>query len=195
MTTSMPMIKINDFDRKTFLKLILLSLVLNLVWDVIATLLERLNGRDKGFISGLGYLIVYGLTFFLCMEKARQTVSALAALIFSFIGIYLISSFLIFPVIVNIDHLFNSDIIGLAASTLFSSILIVVLVSRYFSIQFKFLTGAFTFIAALITTVIVSKIIKGPDYFDLKVFQSLSIFYTAWQVVTTTTIALGVAIK
>jgi len=187
------MIAINNFERKTFFSLIFFSLILNLTWGMIATQLEIMHGRDKGFISGFGYLIVYGLTFFLCIDKIRQTFSTFLALTLSFIVTFLISSFVIVPIFINFDTLLYHDIIGVFASTLFSTVLIVIIVSKYFPIKFKFLTGMITFIVATMTTLIFFTI-KNPDYYD-RIFQPMSIFYTVWQVLTTTTLALGIAIK
>lgn len=187
------MIAIKNFQRKTFLNLIFFSLILNLTWGLIATQLEIIHGRDKGFISGLGYLIVYGLTFFLCIEKARQTFNTFLALTLSFIGTFLISSFVIVPIFINFDTLLYHDIIGVFASDLFSTVLIVIIVSKYFPIKFKFLTGVITFIVAVVTTLVLSTV-KNIDYYD-QIFQPMSIFYSVWQLVTTTTLALGIAMK
>lgn len=189
------MITITSFNKKLFLKLVLISLILNLIWGLIATRLEIWHGRDKGFISGTGYLVVYGLTFFLVIDKSRRKATDLLALVFCFIATFVVSSFVVGPLATKLDYAVGSSFIAIAINTLFSAVLIVIIISRYFDITFKVLTGAATFIVALVVTLVVGDIIKKPQYFDLKVFNAISIFYTTWQVLTTTTLALGIAIK
>lgn len=183
------------FDKKIFIRLVTISILLNIIWGLIATQIELLYDRDKGFVTGLGYIIAYGTTFFLCLENERRTTFNYLTLVGIFIGIFLASSFIIGPAMTYFDYKFGSNIIALIVSTIFSATLIVIIVSRYFSIRFKALTGIAVFIGASIVTVTLPEILKQPEYFDLKIFQSQSIFYSAWQILTTGLVAIGIGLK
>jgi len=189
------MITIHAFDRKLFLKVLLLSVLLNISWGFIATQIELLRDRDRGLIPISGYLAMYSLTFFLCFDKQKRTVYEFIKIVAQFSATFLISSFILLPLMSAIDHSFNTTFIATTINTLFSAVLILLIVSLTIEIKFKVLTGIAIFVVALLTTLLLPRLLSDRDYYDSIGFQSLCIIFSTWQILTSICLGLGMAIK
>lgn len=181
------------FNKKTFSRIAFTALVWNISWTLISPLLEELRDSDHGFITGLGFLLIYGIPFYVVIPKEKRSALPYLGLTLSTILVFLISSFVIVPLFIQHTTTLN-DALAVICSSLFSAICLVLIVHQLHRIQFLILTMSATFICAVVVTAFMAfSIIDKFVNTGFEIF-TMATFYATWQILTTIMIALGVSI-
>lgn len=178
------------FDRKMFYRILVWAVVLNTIWMVISPKLDQLRERDPGFVTGLGFLLIYGVPFYIAVPKERRKIELLIVLTFPVLVIFFISSFVIVPLFLIPETEFS-----FVCSSLFSAICLTLIINRIHSIIFLKLTMFLTFISGISVVALMAYIgIDALDNIYFKTFQ-VSVSFALWQILTTMAIALGISIS
>lgn len=184
------------FDKRSFLKLLTVSLIVNILWAFASTQLELLTYDDKGFITSVGFLIIYPLPFFILLSKTKRTFYTWLMLTMSTIVIFLISTFVIPMFGISIESKILQTLFLLFISV-FSASLITFNVGRYFLIEFKKLTIVITSLLAFLVT-IVFFLLSLPDKLEdnyFNVLSPLSAGFAIWQILTSAGVAIGITLQ
>ena len=191
-------------NKRIFYTLSLRSLILNLGWAFIGSLIytttrdaDRLGITQNAdayaaLLQGLGFIIIYGLTFFLSMAKRKKTVSNFVVLTIIFGGIFFISSIIV-PITFNSIESDYGDYIGALLSSLVAAISIVTVIRNFFEVRRRIFTIALTTIAAFCVTIIFIMYMSViADYTYEGLINPLAIGYGLWQSVTTIAVAQSI---
>jgi hypothetical protein len=184
------------FDRRKFWTIIGLSMILNILWAIASTKIELLVGRDKGFVTGVGFLLLYSLPFFTVLPRNRQTISVAVGLTLVMFSIFCIASFVIPSLFINLSSGKYWDLIAAILSSLFSTFFVVKAVHRVHPIIFIKTTIVCTFILASSVTIIFI-LFPGFNFSEnqtIPLISSLALGYMSWQLITTAAIGIGVSL-
>ncbi len=185
---SIEIIKINEliFDRKQFLTIVSIVFISNLIHGLFCLIF---------FNSFLVFSpIVLGVTYAISIwSKLKKPVLNLIIIATLFALTWFVSSFIIRAMFKIQFSPYSSwrDYIGYIkdiASSIFSSIAIVLIINHFSSIHFKFLTILFTSIFAVASLLVYSSIRHNDEYSFLNI-------YFIWQTFTSIPIALGLTLK
>lgn len=83
------------FAVKPFVTTILLFVVLNTVWTYFSVLTDRFTERDKGLVTGLGYLVIFASAIYFGRKPAFW--GKWFVLVFCMIALFLLSTFILGP--------------------------------------------------------------------------------------------------
>jgi hypothetical protein len=182
------------FDRKMFYRILVWAVVLNTIWMVVSPKLEQLREMDRGFVTGLGFLLIYGLPFYIAVPRDRRKIELLIVLTFPVLLIFFISSFVIVPLFLTPETTLKL-IFAFVCSSLFSAVCLTLIINRIHRIFFLKLTMFLAFISGISVVALISLI--GWDAFDNIYFKtfSVSVSFASWQILTTMAIALGISIS
>lgn len=81
------------FDKKTFLKTILIFIILMAIWTALSIKTDDFTKHDKGFVTGLGYLMVFSISFHFGQKK--KPVKSFFYLMLSILALYCFSTFIL----------------------------------------------------------------------------------------------------
>src|SRR5690349_15045000 len=127
-----------------FLKMVGLCILLNLGWALTSPQVESLRDKDRGFATGLGFLVVYGWCFYLFLRLEKLNISNLSLLTSAMICIFLFSSFVIVHIFINMNFEMKDHVDAICRS-LFSAVCIVFVLRKFYDIHFPLLIIALTF--------------------------------------------------
>jgi hypothetical protein len=171
-----------------FLKrLLLTSATLNICWAFIGTQIGRLFQKDfGGIIIGLGFLIIYSLTYYFSFDKSKKTIHNLFILTATIIVIFLTASFI--PPFLFTNGSTDLSIIGFfVCSSIIAFVCIVAILGHYIEIGNKTSTIV---VGSIVTALIAYVVAKyAPEHIDNesynKVVNPLAVGFCVWQVLTT----------
>jgi hypothetical protein len=189
---------ISHWDKPFFAKFFLRSLFLNVCWTFIGTQIGRLLPKDTGnLLIGLGFLIIYSVTFFYSFDKAKRTKHTFLMLTLAFFSIFLAATFIVPMFFVNAETNF-SVYLFLFFSTLVAIISIVLIVGHYTFIKNKWLTIGIATTAAFLGTSIFFAITTS-EHFDIlsinNILNPLAIGFCVWQILTAGIIGQSLAYR
>jgi hypothetical protein len=177
-----------SFNRLLFLRLLILSLLLNIGWGAAATWIGKL--RDATLVTELGFALVFSLTFFLCLERGKRRFRVLFFLTVLVIAIDGLSFWLVFPAVANPT---DNVVAAYLLSALFSSFLFVGVIGRFFPIRFKRQTGALLFIVLALLLVPADHYFRQLNFLHPPLFDPLSVCLAGGQIASSIILGLGIA--
>ena len=178
--------KILRFNKRHFFQTILIFLTLTVTWSFICVQTDEFTGNDKGLISGLGYLVLFSVSFYF-----GQPVRPFRILIYltgSIIISFLISSFVLGALLGNL-----SLTIYAVVNSIFTAIVLTFILNKIYSVHFKGLTIILTIIFNLAAYLFMSTL--GDDVFrnfDLRPGLSMFIIFQFMAIIPLT---LGLTIE
>jgi hypothetical protein len=176
------------FNNKSFLRTIVLFCFLNLIWTFLCIKTDEFTNIDKGLITGLGFLLLFSISFY--FGQPLQNATTLLLLSLSFILTFLIASFIIGAAV---QRAIESILIYSICNSLFTSVVLTMLLNKFYGIQFKTGTIILTFICALSSYYLM-------DRFDKKLYLNYNIhprmtMFLLFQGLTIIPLTLGLTIK
>ena len=140
------------FNKKAFFKTIIVFLTLSTAWTILCIVTNEFTNRDKGFITGLGFLLLLPTAIYFGQDlKGLLVLSSLALLtIVTFlIGSYVLGS------IVGLTT--NSMVIYSIVNSFFVSITLTIFLNKIVGIELKTLTIGLTFFFLLLAYYLTDK--------------------------------------
>jgi hypothetical protein len=179
-----------SFNRSLFLRLLLLSLSLNIGWGAAETGIDKWQHTGAGLVTELGFALAFSLTFFWCLDPARRTLRALLSLIVLTIATDALSFWLVFPAVANPT---DNIVAAYLVSALFSSLLFVGIIGRFFPIRFKRQTGVLLFIVLALLLIPADHYFRHINFFDPPLVDPLSVCLAVGQIASSIVLGLGIA--
>ena len=140
------------FNKKAFFKTIIVFLTFSTAWTILCIVTNEFTNRDKGFITGLGFLLLLPTAIYFGQDlKGLLVLSSLALLtIVTFlIGSYVLGS------IVGLTT--NSMVIYSIVNSFFVSITLTIFLNKIVGIELKTLTIGLTFFFLLLAYYLTDK--------------------------------------
>lgn len=156
------------FDKKVFITTISVFIILSIVWTGLCIVTDEFTESDKGFISGLGFLLLFAAS--LALGQRRKSISFF--MIFSGITIltFVVGSFGLVPLMAS----FQSSMIPYAiANAVFVAITMTFFVNKFIVITYKKETR----IAIFLMLVLSYWIIDGIDGFFIRAIIYSPVFF------------------
>lgn len=188
-------------NRKYYYRLVLSSLVLNLLWAFLSTQVEYFFSPDRenpeGLITGSGFILCYALTFFLFIPRSERTVATYLVLTLTFGAAFLMATFVVPMFFIN-SSIVHKEYIFFFFSSLLASVTITSVVGQYFAMKNKFLTIVATTIIAFIATLLFFLFLpidKLEESNFKRMVHPIAMSYCIWQVLTTITVGQSIIFK
>ena len=134
------------FDKKVFITTITIFIVLSIAWTVLCILTDEFTKRDKGFISGLGFLLLFAAS--LSLGQPKKSISNF--MVFSGITIltFVVGSFGLGPLMAS----FQSSMVPYAiANAIFVAITMTFFVNKFIAIEYKTETRIVIFLMLILS--------------------------------------------
>jgi hypothetical protein len=138
-----------QFDLKSFIKTILIFVVLSVVWTYFSVITDRFTKNDKGMLTGLGYLVIFASSIYFG-RKLKFFDYWLMLILFTVI-IFCLSSFVFLPGLFFL--VLDADVAGWIIYTIGNSIFVAwaltLVLQKFYGLQNRKLTMIITAISAL----------------------------------------------
>lgn len=176
------------FNKTLFIRTMVSFLAMTTLWTVLCIVTNEFTNRDKGFLTGLGFLVI--LSASICIgQKIRNLLSFISLTLFMII-LFLISSFVLGPLI---GLTVNSMIVYAIANSLFVSFATTMVLNKIAAIAFKGMTMILTFFLLLIAYFTFDGI-NHKLYIDYDFHPRLTMF-NVFQLFLVIPLALGMNLK
>ncbi len=174
------------FNTKILFRTIVVYLILTFVWTALCINYDEFADNDKGLYSGLGYLILFGISIGQNFDHLGKLLFFTILSIFTF----LISSFAIGPLV---GFTINSMILYAIINSGFVAAVMVYTVDKLMEIQFKKVTFILTFTLLLLAYFLISNT-QDYLYMDYDLHPRISMFII-FQFALITSLSIGLSIK
>jgi hypothetical protein len=178
------------FNRSLFLRLLLFSLLLNIGWGAAATGIDKWQHTGTGLVTELGFAVAFSLTFFWCLDPGKRTLRAIFSLTVLTIATDALSFWLVFPAVANPT---DNIVAAYLVSAVFSSLLFVGIIGRFFPIRFKRQTAVLLFIVLALLLIPADHYIRQLNFLDPLFVDPLSVCLVVGQIVSSIVLGLGIA--
>ncbi len=139
-----------SFNRKYFIRTVSIFLTLTISWTTLCIVLDEFTNKDKGLITGLGYLLLLSISIYFGQGLKRFVLFCYLAIIT--IVTFLVGSFVLGPLIGLAS---DSMVLYSIVNSIFVSIVMTVFVSKIVRIEFKVQTILLTCLLLLIAYFII----------------------------------------
>lgn len=123
------------FRKILFVKTNAIFLALTILWTAVCTITVDFTNRDKGFVEGLGFLILFAFSIYLGQTIKR--LKFLGSLVMLTIATFLTASFTIAPLV---GLTTNAMLLYSIMNSIFVSIVMTVFVDKIINIDFMIFT-------------------------------------------------------
>lgn len=176
------------FNNRLFFKTILLFCSLCVTWTILCIMTNEFTHTDKGLITGLGFLLLFSSSFY--FGQPLQGARTLLLLSLSFIVTFLIASFIVSAAVrMGTDSMLVYSI----CNSLFTSVVLTLLLNKFYGVQLKMLTVILTFIFALVSYYLMDSLNKNL-YLNYNIHPRMTMFIL-FQGLTIIPLTLGLTIK
>jgi hypothetical protein len=172
-----------QFDLKSFIKTILIFVVLSVVWTYFSVITDRFTKNDKGMLTGLGHLVIFASSIYFG-RKLKFFDYWLMLILFTVI-IFCVSSFVFLPGLFFL--VLDADVAGWIIYAIGNSIFVAwaltLVLQKFYGLQNRKLTMIITAICALASYGVIFWITEYakhdvPDYVEdiLSIFNIFQLF-------------------
>jgi hypothetical protein len=176
------------FHIRYLLRTLLVFLLLSLGWTICCLYYNEFTDTDKGLVSGLGFICLFALSFYIGMPPKK--IKHLAVLLVAFLCVFLVSSFIIGPLF---GFTTNSHSAFAIASSLFTATTLAYVLDRLYGILYYYTTIIATIGCALAAHWLWS---QYSNYFNIHFSIHPRIFlFNIYQLLVLLPLALGLIIQ
>jgi hypothetical protein len=177
-----------SFLFKNFLRILLVFLSLSISWTTLCIRYNEFTDRDKGFITGLGFISLFALSFYLGMPLKK--VKHLVILLLVFLLTFVVSSFIIGPLFGFVTDSYPAFAI---ASSLFTCTVLAYILDRIYTIKYYYAT----IIAAICFALTAQYLWTRYDEY-LQVYYNIHpriFMFNIYQLMVLLPLAIGVSVR
>jgi len=177
-----------SFNKKSFLRTLFLFLFLTTAWSIVSITTDEFTDKDKGLITGSGFLILLSASIFWGQKLKRLDVFVWITTLT--ISTFVISSFILAPLV---GFTTDSMVIYAVVNSLFVSIIMTIWLNRFIQIEFKSLTIALTFLFLFVAYFAKEKV-SEKLYLNYDIHPRITLF-NIFQFALLLPLALGMTLK
>ncbi|MGN7823457.1 hypothetical protein ACTJJB_25275 [Chitinophaga sp. 22536] len=133
------------FHTAAFLKAIIFFLILTVLWTVICHFISDPFGSGPIFLTGLGFLVLFPVSVYAGI--GRKKLQALITSLIATIVIFVVASFIIFPLTALIS---NATILYAVLNSCFVAVTMTLVFDKCYGVRFRYFTIGLTFVALLL---------------------------------------------
>ncbi|TDS18768.1 hypothetical protein DFQ03_0478 [Maribacter caenipelagi] len=168
-------------DRTTFIG-IYTYLILTAIWTILCVVTNEFTKNDKGFISGLGFLIIFTISIFLTNYKIKLRQLLYSAIIVSitfFVASFLVGLFSIWLIWLFDLPEFTNKTLFVVLSSAVASIGLSLMIKYIYKVDKLKISLLMIFIAGVLSSILI-EMINNKLFFDYNIPTRVTMF-VAWQ--------------
>jgi len=168
-------------DRTTFIG-IYTYLILTAIWTILCVVTNEFTKNDKGFISGLGFLIIFTISIFLTNYKIKLRQLLYSAIIVSitfFIASFLVGLFSMWLIWLFDLPEFTNKTLFVVLSSAVASIGLSLMIKYIYKVDKLKISLLMIFIAGVLSSILI-EMINNKLFFDYNIPTRVTMF-VVWQ--------------
>jgi len=168
-------------DRTTFIG-IYTYLILTAIWTILCVVTNEFTKNDKGFISGLGFLIIFTISIFLTNYKIKLRQLLYSAIIVSitfFVASFLVGLFSMWLIWLFDLPEFTNKTLFVVLSSAVASIGLSLMIKYIYKVDKLKISLLMIFIAGVLSSILI-EMINNKLFFDYNIPTRVTMF-VVWQ--------------
>jgi hypothetical protein len=176
------------FNKKHFFKTLLIFLVLTIGWTILCIKTDEFTDRDKGLVSGLGFLLTFSASVYL--GQPRKSFFSFLYLSIITIAVFLGATFVLGPLIALS---INSMVLYAVVNSILVAITMTIAFNKIYGIGLKYQTITLAAILMMLGYLVFSKV---TDYIHFKYdIHPRLIMFNFFQLLLIIPLTLGITVK